>query len=238
MEKSLKTAAVMTLFQRTPNFARRFLPQVIWCFPARTNELFLTFDDGPDPEFTPALLSLLTKHEIRAAFFLIGKKARKHPQLVREIVAAGHLVGNHTMHHPRLRWRRRLIVKEEIQSAQEVLEDCAGIPARFFRPPYGALSPAILGTVREMNLRMIMWSLMPGDVWRVDNPSAIVSSIIKYVRGGDIILLHDGHRCGPATISALRETIPVLREKGYRFSVLPDDFSSTRSLMSLPNEGS
>lgn len=224
MEKSLKAAAVMTLFQRTPKLARRFLPQAIWYFPERKDELFLTFDDGPDFEFTPALLNLLAKHEIRAAFFLIGEKASKHPQLVREIVARGHLVGNHTMHHPRLRWRRRHIVEEEIQSAQEVLEMCAGIPVRFFRPPYGALSPAILRTVKGMNLRMTMWSLMAGDVWRVDNPRAITSSIINNVRGGDVILLHDGHRCGPATIAALREAIPVLKERGYRFNLLPDDF--------------
>jgi len=145
MEKSFKAAAVTALFQRTPSLARRILPQAIWCFPERQGELFLTFDDRPDPEFTPALLSLLMKHEIRAAFFLIGEKARKHPQLVREILTQGHLIGNHTMHHPRLRWLRRGIIKEEIQSAQEVLEDCAGIPVRFFRPPYGALQHFLFG---------------------------------------------------------------------------------------------
>jgi peptidoglycan/xylan/chitin deacetylase (PgdA/CDA1 family) len=224
MEKSIKAAAMMTLFQRTPNFARRFLPQAIWCFPERKSDLFLTFDDGPDPEFTPELLNLLAKHEIHAAFFLIGEKARKYPRLVRKIVAAGHHLGNHTMHHHRLRWPRRRIVREEIQSAQKVLQDCAGISVRFFRPPYGALSPAILGAARELNLRLTMWSLMPGDVWRVDNPSAIVSSIINNVRSGDIILLHDGHRCGPATIAALRATIPMLKERDYRFNLLPDDF--------------
>jgi len=76
---------------------------------------------------------------------------------------------------------------------------------------------------------------MAGDVWRVDHPQAIDESIIKNVRGGDVILLHDGHRCCPATIAALLETIPALLEKGYRFSVLPDDISPTRSLMSLSN---
>jgi len=226
---SIRGGAVIALFQRTPNLARRFLPQAIWCFPSLMNELFLTFDDGPDPEFTPPLLSLLAKHEIRAAFFLIGEKARKHPQLVHEIVAAGHLIGNHTMHHPRLRWQRREMIKEEIQSAQEVLQDCADTPVRFFRPPFGALSLAIFRAVKEMNLCLTMWSLMPGDVWHVDDPRAITGSIIKNVRGGDVILLHDGHRCGPATIAALRETIPALKDRGYRFSLLPDDGSMTRT---------
>lgn len=228
MEESFKAAFVMALFERTPEAAMRFLPRATWCFPEREAELFLTFDDGPHPAFTSSLLNLLAKHDARASFFLIGEKARAHSRLAREIVSAGHVIGNHTMQHRQLRWQRRSVVCEEIQSAQKVLEDCAGEPVRFFRPPYGALSPAILRAAKDHTLRLTMWSLLAGDVWRTNNSSAIAGSIMKKCRGGDIILLHDGHACGPATIAAVSETIPRLKDRGYRFRSLPDDVSSMR----------
>ena len=220
MEK--KAAITLALFERTPAWASRLFPQTIWSLRERRHEIFLTFDDGPQPEFTASLLELLAANHARATFFLVGEKAHAYPLLVREIAAAGHAIGNHTMHHRQLRWQRRTIVHEEITLAQEVIEDCAGIPVRHFRPPYGTLRPAIFEAVKNLNLNLTMWSLMPGDVWRVNHPKAIADSITKQARGGDVILLHDGHDCASATIAALRESLPRLKEKGFHFSAMPN----------------
>jgi peptidoglycan/xylan/chitin deacetylase (PgdA/CDA1 family) len=223
MEKTIKAAVTLALFERTPMLARRLFPQAIWSLPKGVNEIFLTFDDGPHPTFTGNLLELLDAQQARATFFLVGEKVKKHPQLVREIVAAGHAIGNHTLHHRQLRWQRRAVVHEEIKTAQHILEDCTNASIRYFRPPYGALSPAIFSVTNEANLAMAMWSLMPGDVWRANHPQAIAASMMNHARDGEIILLHDGHACAPATIAALRETLPKLKERGYQFAVLPND---------------
>jgi len=219
----------MRLFERTPAPAMRLLPQAMWRVPERRREIFLTFDDGPHPGHTPPLLNLLDRHDVRATFFLVGEKAKTHPGIVRDLVAAGHRIGNHTMHHRQLRWQRRVVVQEEIYTAQQVLENCAQTPIRLFRPPYGALSSAILRTVKACDLRLTMWSVMPGDVWRAEDPAAITRSILTKSRDGDILLLHDGHRCAPATIAALREAIPALKERAFRFSLIPDGGLSTKN---------
>ena len=220
MEEKIKAALLMKFFERTPKAAKCFFPQALWSLPERRDEIFLTFDDGPHPQFTVQLLELLAAYQSRATFFLIGEKARLHPSLVREIVAAGHVIGNHTMHHRRLRWQRHQVVHEEIHSAQRVIEDQVGKVVEYFRPPYGHLSPVIAKAVNSANLKMVMWSLLPGDIWRVGAPQAIAASLLKSARGGDIVLLHDGHLCAPATMAALRETLPILQEKGFHFRAL------------------
>jgi peptidoglycan/xylan/chitin deacetylase (PgdA/CDA1 family) len=220
MEEKIKAALLMRLLERTPNAAKRFFPQALWSLPERRDEIFLTFDDGPHPPFTAQLLGLLAAQQCRATFFLIGEKARSYPSLGRESVAAGHVIGNHTMRHRRLRWQRHRTVHEEIHSAQRIIEDQVGKAVEYFRPPYGHLSPAIVKAAKSANLQIAMWSLMPGDFFRADAPQAIAASILMNARDGDIVLLHDGHRCAPATMAALREALPILQEKGFRFRAL------------------
>ena len=109
--------------------------------PRRAGELALTFDDGPNPAWTPRLLDILASHDVRATFFLVGRFAQAEPELVRRIAAAGHLIGNHSWSHPNLALTATGRIDEELQRTSETLEQITGAPVRYFRPPFGARRP-------------------------------------------------------------------------------------------------
>ncbi len=156
------------------------------------NTLALTFDDGPDPSTTPKLLSLLAQHDVRATFFLIGDKVRRHPALAREILNQGHLVSNHTDSH---RWALAFsnkIFREELQKTQDTFQEILGVLPRFFRPPRGVLTPWMKPVIREFGMETVLWSLMPGDYWFWHTQKSILKKLLNRVGGGDIVVLHDG----------------------------------------------
>jgi len=165
--------------------------------PPRPGELALTFDDGPNPAWTPRLLELLAAHEIRATFFLLGSHAHAAPDLVRRIVAAGHLIGNHSWDHPNLALTPRARIHQELRHTSECLEQITGRPVRYFRPPFGARRPAVLQAARELGLLPVLWNAMTSD-W--SEPSArriagrLTEKIDRLARRGRAanIVLHDG----------------------------------------------
>jgi len=161
-------------------------------------EFALTFDDGPNDPWTGRLLDTLARFQVRATFFLIGKYVRERPDLVREIYAAGHLIGNHTVTHPWLAMQRAARVREELAGCNAALEDVLGQKVRFFRPPHGSRRPEVLQAARELGLTAVMWNAMGFD-WR---PKITVERIEAHLqrgiarnqqRGrGSNLLLHDG----------------------------------------------
>jgi peptidoglycan-N-acetylglucosamine deacetylase len=165
--------------------------------PSQPGELALTFDDGPNPAWTPRLLELLAVHEIRTTFFLLGSHAHAAPELVRRIVAAGHLVGNHSWDHPVLALTARAHIHEELRRTTDFLEQIAGQRIRYFRPPFGARRPAVFEAAREMGLLPVLWNAMTSD-W--SEPSAqriagrLTEKIDRLARRGRAanIVLHDG----------------------------------------------
>jgi peptidoglycan-N-acetylglucosamine deacetylase len=181
--------------------------------PKRPDELALTFDDGPNRKWTPCLLDTLADHGVRATFFLIGQRANLQPDLVRRIVAAGHLIGNHSWDHPNLARCSQDQIREELSRTNETLQQITGMPVQFFRPPFGARRPIVFRIAREMGLRPVLWNAMTSD-WDELSSARIASELI-----GDIdrqrqrgyaanIVLHDGghlleaaHR-GPSVLAA------------------------------------
>ncbi len=148
----------------------------------------LTFDDGPDPRFTPRVLELLDRHDALATFFMLGSAAARHPDLVRRVAEAGHVVANHTWDHPSVSRTSWKVTRSQIRACQEALEPYG---VRLFRPPYLALSkPAVL-TSRVLGYKVILANVFSTDWW---NPSgtAIAETLVANTRPGDIILLHDG----------------------------------------------
>jgi peptidoglycan-N-acetylglucosamine deacetylase len=170
--------------------------------PPRLGELALTFDDGPNPAWTPRLLDILAGHEVRATFFLVGRFAQAEPGLVRRISAAGHLIANHSWSHPNLALTPAAKVRDELLRTKDTLQQITGGPVRYFRPPFGARRPAIFRIARHLGLEPVLWNAMTSD-WSEPSADTIAQRLMRRVdRLGEHgkaanIVLHDGSHLGP-----------------------------------------
>jgi peptidoglycan/xylan/chitin deacetylase (PgdA/CDA1 family) len=169
--------------------------------PPEPRQLALTFDDGPNPAATPQLLEVLALHRVRAAFFLIGDYVLREPGLAREVAAAGHAIGNHTMTHPFLPRRSAARIFDELTRCNEALEQTLGQRVELFRPPHGGRSPAVFRAAKELGLETVQWNLIVGD-WSADSAATILARVEDGIarnrrRGrGTNVVLHDGGQAG------------------------------------------
>ena len=204
-----------------PNISR--LPDAA----AARGEYALTLDDGPDPEITPAVLDLLDQHGVAATFFCIARLARRHPVLVREIVARGHSVQNHSQTHRldfSLCMPRRLAA--EIGDAQAALADITGQRPHCFRAPAGLRNPLLDPVLHDQGLHLVCWTRRGFDT-RDGDAARVLGRLSRGLRGGDILLLHDGNaRRGPDGRAVLLDVLPGLFERcraaGLRAVTLQD----------------
>jgi peptidoglycan-N-acetylglucosamine deacetylase len=170
------------------------------------SQVALTFDDGPNDAATPQLLEVLARHNVRATFFAMGSYARMRPDLARAVVAAGHVLGNHTMSHPKLSVEPVARVRQELADCTAVLEDVTGVAVRFFRPPFGARRPVVLRIARELGLIPVTWNVTGYD-WNPIGAEKILDKLEagitrnRFRRSGSNLLLHDG---GHLTMGAPR----------------------------------
>ncbi len=200
----------------------RLVPDALWRLPATRRTAYLTFDDGPTRNLTPAILDTLAKHEARAAFFLIGHHAERNRELVRSIVEGGHVLGNHTYTHPDP-WRvPEAVLWKELEATTALLEDLSGREVRWLRPPYGHISRLIRRWCLERGQRLTMWDVMPGDYISGMTSARIVSHLVRNVRPGSVIVLHDNPRCARFAAAALDTFLGRFREQGWRFDLLPE----------------
>lgn len=188
----------------------------------KPTEIALTYDDGPADPDTFHLLEVLEKHGVRATFFMIGQFARRRPDIVRAVAAAGHLIGNHTMTHPLLMTRRPSTVRQQLRECNAILEDALGSPVQWFRPPHGSRRPDILRSARELGLQTVMWNAMGYD-WRRTTANIVEQHVLRgfrrnHRRGhGTNVLLHDGGQAGPGqdrshTVAATDRLIPYWQD--------------------------
>ena len=170
----------------------------------------LTYDDGPNPVYTEKLLQVLEEAHVQASFFMMGKQVENYPQVVKQVAAKGHLIGNHTYSHVNVCQLSEGQVKEEIQKTNELIYECCGRTPEWFRPPFGCNREKLIS---EMHMYQVFWNVDPLD-WSVQNTGTIVNHVLKYVKDGDIILMHDAY---PTTVEATKILIPKLQEMGYTF---------------------
>ena len=170
--------------------------------PNKPGELALTYDDGPNPVWTPQLLEILARQNIRATFFLIGSYAARYPALVRQISAAGHTIGNHSWHHPNLALTPAARVRNELVRTKATLEATIGKQIRYFRPPFGARRPEVLKIARSLGLTPVTWNAMTSD-WSNPDAESIASKLIAKIEKNQQkgmasnIVLHDGSHLEP-----------------------------------------
>jgi peptidoglycan/xylan/chitin deacetylase (PgdA/CDA1 family) len=198
--------------------ARRMLLEMhdlIWP-PQRPRLAVLTFDDGPFPVTTPALLARLDALHVPAVFFLIGRDAREQPAITLRIKLAGVELGNHTLTHPEMSGLSATAQQAEIAGAQRVLAALTGAPPTYFRPPHGNYDVATIEAARAQRVTMALWDIDPGD-WRTITSDEIAENVIKHARSPAVILLHNGKQ---ATIEALPQIVRAYRKAGFEFVTL------------------
>ena len=188
--------------------------------------LALTYDDGPNASHTPALLDVLAKHEVKATFFLIGRYVAQSPDLVRRTRDAGHAIGNHTFTHPLLIFSSPAQLRRELEDTDKAIADAIGGHDGLFRPPFGGRRPGTFGVVRARGMTPVMWTVTCYD-WNATSADSIEQRAIRGIRGGDVILLHDGSHVKMGadrsyTVEATCRLIRRYKDQGYRFVTIPE----------------
>lgn len=186
----------------------------------------LTYDDGPNDPYTQQMLDVLGRHGVKATFFLIGKFVGQRPEIARTVVEAGHAIGSHTWDHPNLIYATQAEVRRQLEETSKVIVDATGVDAKLFRPPWGARRPATLRTVRALQFQPVMWSVTCYD-WKARSAGEIVANAERQIRGGDVILLHDGrHRemgwDRSRTVEATERILTCYHGEGYEFVTIPE----------------
>ena len=191
-----------------------------------SKQIALTYDDGPNDPHTLKLLDVLAKHNVRATFFMLGRYVRQRPDIARAVAQAGHVIGNHTFTHPLLIFKSAAQTRAELVDCRQALLDAVGEHSNLFRPPFGGRRPATLRIARSLGLQTVMWNVTGYD-WNAPPAAVIEKKVARQMRGGDVILLHDGgHRAMGAdraqTVMATDNLIRRYRDQGFEFVTVPE----------------
>jgi peptidoglycan-N-acetylglucosamine deacetylase len=223
-------AAAVALYGAQVPTAQLYGP-TIHRFPGARGRLALTFDDGPNPRETPRLLDMLDEFDAKATFFLIGRWAAREPELVREIVARGHAIGNHTYTHPTMPLHGAAMLRDDLARCRWAVERAGGTFSRIggamlMRPPYGRRRPGTLRLLSAEGYVPVTWSVTAYD-WRSWETAERISRRCVRARDGDLILLHDGCDRDPEhdrsrSLVAARAALEHHTERGARFVTVPE----------------
>lgn len=197
---------------------RPFEPEIIDSARGHGKVVSLTFDDGPHPEHTPELLRVLRKHRVKAVFCLWGDHVKEHPEIVRSIVAHGHTLCNHSMHHDDLsQWSAEEIRADLLETQAAIRKAAPWAPIPYFRAPFGAWgeSPQVAA---RLGMRSLGWRLAVED-WVPPGTDELVRRLKEGITPGAVVLLHDAGGDRSQTVAAVDRIIPMLRAEGYRFTL-------------------
>lgn len=182
-------------------------------------QIAITFDDGPHPEHTPAILAILKEHNVKATFFCIGGRMEQYLGLVKQIMADGHIIGNHSYEHGwGFDFKSAHDMQVELNKTSHLLEQNFGYKTRYFRPPYGVTNPNVAKAVKATNMVAIGWSLRSMDT-AIQNPNWVLKKVTSGVAAGDIVLFHDTQA---GTVLVLKEFLEFCAKEGYQVVPLPE----------------
>ncbi|HEY4369533.1 MAG TPA: polysaccharide deacetylase family protein [Steroidobacteraceae bacterium] len=184
--------------------------------------IYLTFDDGPDPQWTPRILDTLAAAQVPATFFVIGNAALRDPALVRRAAAEGHEIANHTLEHRHPWAMTSAQARRQVREGAQVLQDVLGRATRFYRPPHGRNRACMSDEAREQGETTVMWSLSAID-WGVMGRADRIASRLQRIQAGDIVLLHDGrnkHNRPDQLMAVLPAFLDQLKRSGLQPAAL------------------
>tara|TARA_B100000767_G_scaffold275403_1_gene312196 strand:- start:725 stop:1336 length:612 start_codon:yes stop_codon:yes gene_type:complete len=200
------------LFAKTPKFIQLLFPKLVWRKDSLSKEIWLTFDDGPYPEVTPFILSILKKENVKATFFLVGQQIEKFPDLTERIIKNGHLIANHSYSHKNGWFTSKEKYLNDIESCQRLMQD-----NKLFRPPYGKITKTQITSLKE-KYKIILWDVLSYDFNQKISPKRVQENIIKNTTSGSIIVMHNNPVSFNNIQLVLEKSIKKLKAKGYNFS--------------------
>lgn len=186
----------------------------MWDIPTKRNVIYLTFDDGPHPIATPYVLRLLKKYDAKATFFCIGKNVTEYPLIYKEILDAGHLVGNHTNFHLN-GWK-----SGTVEYINDIFAASKNISSNFFRPPYGRITKKQGNSLIEKGFNIIMWDVLSADFDTTITPEKCYQNVKRKARRGSIIVFHDSEKAFNNLAYALPKTLEYFTDLGFSFESL------------------
>jgi peptidoglycan/xylan/chitin deacetylase (PgdA/CDA1 family) len=195
---------------------------IVYSIHTRKKVVALTFDDGPHPVYTNQLLDILKKYNVKATFFMVGTSMKKYPFIVKQVVAKGHSIGNHTYIHPNnIAAYSENRISKELDNCQAVINELTSQRSFIFRPPRGIFNREVARIAEESGYLLVLWSIC-GDNRRAKNPRLMARRVIRNIHNGDIILLHDGTFDSRwKDVEATQIIIETLLKKGYHFVTVP-----------------
>lgn len=204
----------MILPARIPRWFDSLYPRRVWRMPDADRKLFLSFDDGPHPEITTAVLDLLDRYAARATFFCIGDRVSRYPEVYQRILTEGHAAGNHTYRHLHGRKNSDNVYLEDVKAA------AACIDSPLFRPPYGRLRATQQKGVEGMGMTTVMWTVLSGDYDVEMKKEECAARVLRKVCAGDIFLFHDSEKAAPRMFYALECLLDKGLSEGYSFEAI------------------
>lgn len=198
---------------KSPKWLRLLYSQLLWHKSRDKKTIYLTFDDGPIPDVTPAILKILKKHEIKATFFCVGENIHKYPDIFNQILKDGHAIGNHTYHHLKGWKTPKNNYLLDIEECQKLTK------SNLFRPPYGRATRSQYSELKK-SYEIVMWDIMSGDFDISISPQKCLNNVLKYTTNGSIIVFHDNIKAKPRVLYALPLAIEHWIKKGFQFDVL------------------
>lgn len=192
--------------------------------PKEEKVIALTFDDGPHPTYTNQILDILKEYDVKATFFVLGKFAEAYPDIIIRQWQEGHEIGNHTYSHVDAKRVSKKVLYNEYKKTQEIIENLINHQPRLFRPPYGSFDSQALDIMEMHDSIIVLWSAhQDSKDWSNPDVEEIVNITLSNIRNGDIILFHDYvYYDESSTVEALKEIIPELKSRGYRFVTISE----------------
>ena len=254
--RTLLTCALIALagfwlYEISENPSNQIFGSTIVSGPPGQRVVALTFDDGPNPPYTNAILDVLEREHVHATFFVVGRAVAAYPSIVRREVRDGDAIGNHSWSHGHLILMSPAQVRSSLARTDAAIYRAAGVHTRIMRPPFGARDWLVLAQVRRLGYTPVMWSVPLAKDWEEPPAAIIADRTVPYVRDGSIVVLHDGNRgivCASAHVSAktcdrhseieaTRLIIDRLRREGYRFVTVPELLALRGDAMRTPSPG-